>query len=139
MSAVEPLQQTLAAEHAAVYVLGVCAAQTSFTRERALWKRLDQAIGEHKRQRDELHQRVLELGAEPVAAAAAYAVPTVLNTTARIRRAAQGVEARCTDTYGALVASTEGGSRGWAISALAQGAVRELWFRGSPETFPGLS
>ena len=63
---------TLAAEHAAIYVLSACAAQTSRSKDRARWRRFDQAVSAHIRQRDALS---LALGADQVPAEPAYALP----------------------------------------------------------------
>jgi hypothetical protein len=55
-----------------------------------------------------------------------------------VERAAVDVERSCAATYAYLVASTVDARRRMAIAALNDAAVRELAFRGTPETFPGL-
>ncbi|MGB0099758.1 MAG: DUF4439 domain-containing protein, partial [Nocardioides sp.] len=72
-----------------------------------------------------------------VAAEAAYDVPGRLETPEQVSRAALGTERDCATTYAWLVAHTSGGRRRRAIATLNETAVRELVFRGTPETFPG--
>ena len=48
------------------------------------------------------------------------------------------MERSCAATYAYLVANTAGAQRRLAVTALNEAAVRELVFRGTPETFPGL-
>jgi hypothetical protein len=51
--------------------------------------------------------------------------------------AALMVEQRACSVYADAVSRTSGTDRGWAVNALIDAAVRQLRFRGSPETFPG--
>ncbi len=134
---IDAMQSALAAEHAAIYVLGVCAAQTSFSAQRPLWRRLDQAVLVHQQQRDYLADEIRRAGADPVAAAPAYEVPARLDKPRQVLAEARRIEAACATNYSALVAASEGDLRRWAMAALAQAAVRQLWFKGEAQDFPG--
>ncbi|HEU5035850.1 MAG TPA: ferritin-like domain-containing protein [Nocardioides sp.] len=137
MTETEALQTTLAAEHAAVYVLGVLGGRTSRSATPALFDTVSAAYAAHRARRDHLVREIAGLGSEPVAAEAAYDVPQPLDTAARVERTGLDLERSCAATYAFLVASTTGARRRWAIEALNETAVRELAFRGTPETFPG--
>jgi hypothetical protein len=133
----DALQRTLAAEHAAVYVFGVLGAQTSEFEQRELFGNLLTAYRQHRAARDALVVRITKKGARPVAAAASYELPNGVSTPAHVLQAALTTERRTTQTYGTLVSQTVGGDRSWAIEGLDESAVRQLSFRGRPESFPG--
>jgi hypothetical protein len=133
----DALQTALAAEHAAVYVLGSLGAHTSLSRTPGLYDAVSASYDAHRARRDQLTTRVLDHGGEPVAAEPAYTLPTGVGTPAGVTAAALDLERRCATTYAWLVAETVGADRAWAIAALTSSAVRELSFRGSPEIFPG--
>ena len=137
MTGTDALQTTLAAEHAAVYVYGVLGGRTSRSATPELFDAVSAAYAAHRARRDHLVREITGLGDEPVAAEAAYDVPQPLQTPGQVERAALDLERSCAATYAYLVASTAGGRRRWAIEALNETAVRELVFRGTPETFPG--
>jgi hypothetical protein len=137
VSTLAALQRTLAAEHAAVHVYGVLGAQTSRSATPALFAAVSAAYAEHRARRDLLTREVTDLGATPVAAAAAYALPERLGTPDAVNRAARGLEEGCAETYAFLVANSVGARRRWAVEALTNAAVRGLVFRGTPEMFPG--
>jgi uncharacterized protein DUF4439 len=137
VTTLEALQRSLEAEHAAVYVYGALGAQTSRTAEPALSDALLAAYTEHRARRDQLTRAVSDLGAQPAAAAPAYALPGGLVRVEAVRRAALELERGCAATYAWLVASSAGTRRRWAVSALTDAAVRELVFRGTPEMLPG--
>ena len=84
----EALQTTLAAEHAALYVFGTLGGRTSQTADPDLFVAIAEAFAAHRRSRDQLTAMIIELGAEPVAAEAAYDVPAGLDRSARIARVA---------------------------------------------------
>jgi hypothetical protein len=132
----EALQATLAAEHAAVWVYGVLGGQTSRSEAPGLYDDVLTAYRLHRGRRDLLTGLIARSGAEPVAAEVGYELGPV-GSPARVMAAALGVEQRCAVTYADLVARTTGRRRAWAIRALTDAAVRQLRFRGSPETFPG--
>jgi hypothetical protein len=138
-STLEALQTTLAAEHAAVWMFGTLGAQTSQSRQPALYGLMTGSYAIHRARRDQLSSAVRELGVEPVAAAVAYELTNDLSTVAEVTSAALQVETDCAAVYADLVASTYGDQRRWAIRALTDAAVRELGFRGSPVNFPGMS
>ena len=137
MSAVDALQTTLAAEHAAVYSFAVLGGRTSGSRTPQLLAAVTAAYDAHRARRDHLVREITGMGAEPVAAEPAYDVPRPLDTPAQVERTGLDLERSCAQTYAFLVASTTGEQRRWAINALNETAVRELAFRGTPETFPG--
>ncbi|MCZ4500892.1 MAG: hypothetical protein JWQ74_3447 [Marmoricola sp.] len=137
MTPLEALQAALAAEHAAVYVLGALGAQTSESRQADLYAALTASYRAHRRNRDQLTVLVAARGADPVAAAVAYDLPERMRTATDLTSAALQVERRTAATYGQLVESTTGAERRWALVALDAAAVRQLGFRGTPETFPG--
>ncbi|MDQ6642672.1 MAG: ferritin-like domain-containing protein, partial [Actinomycetota bacterium] len=131
------LQATLAGEHAAVYVFGLLAAQTSRSVQPRQWADLDAAYVWHRDARDELVSRVTADAHTPVAASPSYRLPNDVGNSQRVVRAALVTEQRVTDTYGTLVAETASGVRRWGIRSLDQSAVRQLRFQGRPEILPG--
>ncbi|WP_432479025.1 ferritin-like domain-containing protein [Nocardioides sp. GXQ0305] len=137
MSPVTALQRALAAEHAALHVYGTLGARTSASATPTLFTDVTAAYTSHRARRDQLTALLRDHGAEPVAAEAAYELPSPLDTPAQVTGAALDVEQSCTATYAWLVGQTSGADRRWAVTALTDTAVRELTFRGSPEIFPG--
>jgi hypothetical protein len=137
MSELDALQQTLAGEHAAVWVYGVLGGQASRRRQPRLYADVTAAYGVHRARRDQLIRTVTDLGGEPVASEVGYGIPADLGSTAAVAATALGVEQRCAATYAALVAQTVDAHRRWAVTALTDAAIRQLRFRGSPEIFPG--
>lgn len=135
--AVEALQTTLAGEHAAVWVYGVLGGQTSRSKDPKLFAAVSAAYRIHRGRRDQLIRTVVDHGAEPVASEVGYQLPNDASTPALVTAAALVTEQRCAATYADLVARSTDALRGWAITALTDAAVRQLRFRGSPETFPG--
>jgi uncharacterized protein YgbK (DUF1537 family) len=137
VTAVDAMQTTLAAEHAAVYVFGVLGGRAAALQTPALRAGLATAYDTHLARRDQLRVRLTELGADPVAAEAAYALPRDLTTAAQLAVQALSVERSCVTTYAAQVAATVGHDRSWAIDALIAGAGSELGFGGAPQPLPG--
>lgn len=137
MTETDALQTTLAAEHAAVFAYGVLGGRTSRSATPELFDAVSAAYAAHRARRDHLVREIAALGEQPVAAEAAYDVPQPLQTPRQVERAALDLERSCATTYAYLVASTADRRRRWAIEALNETAVRELVFRGTPETFPG--
>ena len=72
-----------------------------------------------------------------MAAEPAYELPKDLDTTDAVTARALEIERSCAATYAYLVASSPAPERRLAVNLLIQTAVRELAFRGTPETFPG--
>jgi hypothetical protein len=137
MSALEALQTTLRAEHAALYVYGALGAQTSRSDQPALLAAVESAYAAHRARRDLLTREITGLGEDPAASAASYALPRRLSTAQAVSVAALELERGCAETYAWLVANTVGERRRWAVGALTDAAVRELAFRGTPEMLPG--
>ena len=135
--ALAALQGALAAEHAAVYVYGALGGRTSRSASAELFGAVSSAYSAHRARRDRLIALIAENGAEPVAAQAAYELSGPLVRPEEISRAALGLEQSCATTYAYLVAHTVADQRRWAVEVLNETAVRELAFRGTPETFPG--
>ena len=138
MSTLEAIQETLAGEHAALWLYGVCGGRASESAEPALYAALRSGYDVHRAQRDQLVRTVRDLAAEPVPAAVAYAVPAPLSSPADLRRAAAEVEDRCAATYASLVARSVGDQRRWAVSALTAAALRSLTLGRTPEDLPGV-
>lgn len=138
MSELDALQTTLAAEHAAVFVYGALGGRTSQSATPALFDAVSAAYTAHRARRDLLIRTIVDLEAEPVAAEPAYELPSPLDTPRQVEAAALAVERSAAATYAYLVAHTVEEQRRIAITALNDTAVRELAFRGTPETFPGL-
>lgn len=137
MTYVNALQTTLAAEHAAIYVYGALGAQTSQSGAPALYADLTEGYEVHRARRDRLVAILSDLGDEPVAAEPVYDLPADLSTTDAVTRRALALERACASTYAYLVANSPSTERRFAVDLLTQTAVRELAFRGTPETFPG--
>jgi hypothetical protein len=136
--AVEALQTTLAAEHAAVFVYGVLGGQTSASGSPTVYAALTSAYTSHRARRDDLMARLQADGAEPVAAEPGYGLPADLSTPTAVTDRARALEESVTATYAYLVASTSGDARAWAIDALVDAAVRCTAFGGRPDRLPGL-
>jgi len=128
------LQETLAAEHAAVWVYALLGGQAS--EDDALFDDMEHAYEVHRERRDHLVAVLTDLGETPVAAEIGYQVGAT-RTKGRLLAVARQTEERCAATYADLVARSAGDERTWAVAALTDAAVRQLRFRGSPETFPG--
>lgn len=137
MTETDVLQDLLADEHAAVYVLGVLGARTSQSAAPELYAAVRGAYDAHRDRRDELTGLIASTGAVPVASATAYVVPVGLETTDGIALAALELERAGAAAYAEAVAGTTAERRAWAITALNDAAVRELGLRGTPEMFPG--
>ncbi len=137
MTEIDALQTTLAAEHAAVYVYGALGGRTSRVATPELFDAVSAAYAAHRARRDHLVRELTDLGVDPAASEAAYQLPRRMDTPAQIERAGLDLERSCAATYAYLVANTVEDQRRWAIQALNEAAVRELAFRGTPETFPG--
>lgn len=134
--AVADLQGALAAEHAAVWSLGVLGARTSRAARPSASEALLAAYRAHRTRRDLLEALLRGLGEDPVAQAAAYALPAS-GTAAQVTASARAVEAACGTWWAAVVATSTGATRSLATSALTDAALRGLPERGHPSAFPG--
>jgi len=140
MTTLEALQETLAAEHAAVYVYGVLGGRAAPLTDPRLHTALAAAYDAHVGRRDQLRRMVTALGGDPVAAEPAYRLPRTLTSAARIAARALLTERSCVAQYGALVAAADpGATRAWAVVALGEGALAELDFSGHPQALPGVT
>ncbi|MGW7423680.1 ferritin-like domain-containing protein [Streptomyces sp. NPDC054813] len=133
--ALKALQAALAAEHAAVYGYGVVGGRIG-TRRLAEAR---SAYDAHRARRDALAREVRDLGAAPVAASAAYALPFAVTDTVTAVRLAAELEERVADVYSDLVRASSGARRGSAAGALREAAVRAVRWSGQSVAFPGLT
>ncbi len=137
MTYVAALQTTLAGEHAALYVYGALGAQTSQSGAPTLFAAVTDAYDAHRARRDQLTALLTEQGAAPAAAEPAYELPSDLGSVDAVTARALELERSCAVTYRYLVANSPRARRRYAVDLLKNTAVRELAFRGTPETFPG--
>jgi Domain of unknown function (DUF4439) len=133
-AAVGALQAALAAEHAAVYGYGVAGAHLSGARRRAAAQ--DWQI--HQASRDALTAMIAALGAQPVAAAAAYRLPFPVSTGRAAVMLAAFLEDRVATAYLGVVALSEARLRMFGARALESAALRAAGWRGRTLAFPGL-
>jgi hypothetical protein len=133
-AAVGALQAALAAEHAAVYGYGVAGAHLSGARQRAAAR--DWQI--HQASRDALAAMITALGAQPVAAAAAYRLPFRVSTGRAAVMLAAFLEDRVAAAYLGVVALSEARLRLFGARALESAALRATGWRGQTLAFPGL-
>ncbi len=133
----EALQETLAAEHAAVYVYAVLGGRVSTATDPLTADRMRAAYEVHRARRDQLRSVVADLGKEPVAAEAGYQVDARTRDADELLAVARSTEERCAAVYAQLVASSAGKQRGWAIEALTDAAVRVLSLGGAAAAYPG--
>ncbi|GAA0932822.1 ferritin-like domain-containing protein [Streptomyces thermoalcalitolerans] len=131
----EALQAALAAEHAAVYGYGVVGGRLRDSRR----KEALEAYVAHRARRDALTRAIRDLGEQPVAAAAAYALPFPVPDSATAVRFAAELEERVAGVYSDLVRASTGERRREAAVALREAAVRAVRWRGESVAFPGLA
>jgi hypothetical protein len=130
----QALQAALAAEHAAVYGYGVAGAMFSGAdRAAALtdWRL-------HQQARDTLQAMISKLGATPVAASAAYALPFSVDDARSARRLAAVLEEGVTRAYLGVVAVTDPALRTFGALAMQPPANRAAAWRGTTVAFPGM-
>lgn len=132
---VTALQAALAAEHAAVYGYGVVGGRIHEGRR----TEARAAYDAHRARRDALAREVRGLGAEPIAASAAYALPFAVPDSAAAVRLAVELEERVAGVYSDLVRAATGARRREAAGALREAAVRAVRWRGGSVAFPGLA
>ena len=138
MTTEEALQETLAAEHAAVYVYGVLGGRLDAVDNPVAAERFRSAYEAHRGRRDQLRAMVAGLGAAPVTAAPGYEVPVAGSRDPdRLVQLALRTETRCAAVYALQVAGTTGRHRRWAVEALTETAVRQVDLGATPEAFPG--
>ena len=133
--ALEAAQAALAAEHAAIYGYGVAGGRVAAARR----PEATAAHHAHRARRDALVRTVRDLGGEPVASDAAYALPFAVPDAAAAVRLAAVLEDRGAYVNSDLVRAAEGSLRRTAADALREAAVRAARWRGSGVPFPGLA
>lgn len=132
MSERSALQQWLALEHEAIWLLPLVGAR--FGELTRLSRRTRDA---HLVARDELLQRLHDAGADPVATALSYEVGP-LKTVAQAKKAVRSVETRVAAAALGLVGEMAGDERVFASTALRRAAMTQLDWGGAPTAFPGL-
>ncbi len=137
MSALDALQATLGAEHAALYTYGVLGARTSQSATPALHDALTMAYRRHRSRRDQLRSLVAAAGGAPVASAAAYELDGQPLRSARIEAAALSLESGSVEMLLALVARSSGPVRAWALTEATWSATWQLELGGSAQSWPG--
>jgi len=128
------LQAALTAEHAAVYGYGVAGAMLAGGEQaeaRADWTA-------HMVARDALESMLTKLGATPVAASPAYALPFAITDSKSAARLAATLEEGVTRAYLGLVAVSNPTLRAFAAKAMQASANRVLAWSGSTQAFPGM-
>jgi hypothetical protein len=133
-AAVAALQGALNAEHAAVYGYGVAGAHLAGAKQKAAAR--DWAA--HEAARDTLAAMIIALGAQPVAAAAAYQLPFPVRSGPAAIMLAAFLEDRVAAANLGLVALSEARLRMFGARALQSAALRATSWRGTALTFPGL-
>jgi hypothetical protein len=131
---VPALQAALAAEHTAVYGYGIAGALLTGGDQAAAvadWRTHEQA-------RDTLEAMIVKLGATPVAASPAYALPFAVNDARSARRLAAALEDGVTQAYLGLVAVSDTTLRTFGALAMQPPAQRAAGWRGSTVAFPGM-
>ena len=128
------LQLALAAEHAAIYGYGVVGAHLSGAQRRYAAT----ADAAHRARRDQLRELLVERGATPVAAAAAYRLPAVVVSGADAVELAVTLEERLASVWVTAVGDLTGALRALAARAVQDCAVRAAVWRGSSTALPGL-
>ncbi len=137
MTPLEALQETLAAEHAAVFAYADLGGRVSSSASPEAASALRAAYEVHLARRDHLRTLVTQLGGQPTPPAPGYRVPGASRRTPQLLAVARSLEERSAETYAQLVASSVGETRRWAVVALEDAAVRGLGFGADAEAFPG--
>jgi hypothetical protein len=134
VTATRALQSVLAGEHATIYGYGVAGAQlTGAARSRAL-----SAYDSHRARRDELEALIRAQGAQPVAAAASYDLPSAVTSADQAVVLTTGLEERLAAVWADAVAALSGSLRALAVRGLRDAAVSAAQWRGGSVPFPGL-
>lgn len=138
MTPTEALQETLAAEHAAVYAYGVLGGRVSVSEAPAAAAALRAAYDVHRARRDQLRNRLSRLGETPVPPRVAYRVDADDRSAGALLDTARALEERCAAVYAQLVANSTRQVRAWAVEALVESARRAGSLGAAPTAFPGL-
>jgi hypothetical protein len=132
----DALQASLAAEHLAVYGYGIIGARLHVAAQRGgapSWVA-------HRTRRDQLIGFIAALGAQPVAAQAAYRLPVGVTSTATAAQLAAVLEDAALAPYAALAGADDPKLRQFAAAAMQQTMTwRVTWTGATPAgAFPGL-
>jgi hypothetical protein len=139
MSAVDPLQRCLAAEHAAVYAYGVVGGVLAgIAGAGHLEDYADACYAVHRARRDSLTAELTRIGRTPVAAHPAYRLPAHVSGIGDCRALARRVEHDTAAVYAFAVSQTVHRSRAMAVDALTDCALREAAWGAKPQPFPGM-
>jgi len=130
---IRALQAALTAENTAVYGYGVAGAHLTGAR-RAAAVRYWVA---HENARDTLTAMLTAQGGQPVAAAAAYALPFGVRSAPAAVSLAAVLEDRVAAVYLGLVALSEPSLRAFGAAGVRTAALRAAAWRGSTLAFPG--
>jgi hypothetical protein len=128
------LQAALSAEDAAVFGYGVVGAHLTGTQRAAAGR--DWVA--HETGRDTLTRMLLSVGAQPVPAAAAYALPFPVRDAPEAAQLAAYMEDRVTAAYLGVVALPGPRLRAFGAQQARAAALRAAAWRGHCVPFPGL-
>lgn len=126
------LQKCLALEHEAIWVYAYIGARVSEANRAAV-----RAFGSHRSSRDVLIARLSAAGASLPKPMTDYAVDEVTNL-GQARTVARSIEDKNAAAYLALVGTSEGKDREFAITMLRKPALTTLEWGCRPTAFPGL-
>jgi hypothetical protein len=139
VTALDAVQQCLAAEHAAVYGYGVVGGVLAGIAGAADLRTYAQdCYDAHRARRDALTAVLTRNGQTPVAAHPAYRVPEPVVGSSGCRALARQIERRSAAVYAFAVSKTSNGSRAMAVDALTDCALRETGWGAGPRAFPGV-
>ena len=130
---IRALQAALTAENTAVYGYGVAGAHLTGARRAAAVR--DWVA--HENARDTLAAMLTARGGQPVAAAAAYALPFPVRSAPAAVSLAAVLEDRVAAVYLGLVALGEPSLRAFGAAGVRTAALRAAAWRGSTLAFPG--
>jgi hypothetical protein len=130
---IRALQTALTAENTAVYGYGVAGAHLTGARRAAAVR--DWVA--HEKARDALTATLTARGGQPVAAAAAYALPFPVRSAPAAVLLAAVLEDRVAAVYLGLVALSEPSLRAFGAAGVRTAALRAAAWRGSTLAFPG--
>jgi hypothetical protein len=139
VTAIDALQDCLAAEHAAIYGYGVLGGVLAGTTSPDDSARATSAYDAHVRRRDDLRELINGFDAQPVVAAAAYALPVEVDDVASCRTLARQLEERTAAVFAGAVAATTDDLRELTARALTDCALRAATWGGPDDVLPGLA
>lgn len=131
-SAVAGLQKCLALEHEAVSTYAFLGARSA-----AVAGGGHASYESHRVVRDTLIAMLMTSGSPAPGPRSDYALP-VATGTAQAKAAARSIETRCQAAYLALVGTSDGTDRQFAVAMLRQSALAGIGWGAGPSAFPGL-